>query len=108
MPSTDNEFMLLLYQVKDYLDDILVWAIIIATLVPIAIALFKRKRLFIFIVGLLLLLGSVPVAIMSELSMSGCCGAPSTGREGLGYVIGVLVALSGIAIMVLSKKLAKK
>lgn len=93
---------------KDYLDDLLVWAIIIAILTPIFIALFKRKQAFIFIVGLLILLGAVPAAFMSELSINGCCGAPSTGREGLGYVIGALMALAGIAIMVFSKKLSKQ
>lgn len=93
---------------KDYLDDLLVWAIIIAILVPILIALFKRKRAFIFIVGLLLLLGAVPAAFMSELSINGCCGAPSTGREGLGYGIGALMAIAGVVTLVFSKKLSKQ
>ena len=93
---------------KDYLDDLLVWAIILAILVPLLIALFRRKQAFIFIVGLLILLGAIPTAFMSELSINGCCGAPSTGREGLGYLIGVIMAASGILIMVFSKKLAKK
>jgi hypothetical protein len=100
--------VLLLLQMKDYLDDLLVWAIIIAILTPIVIALFKRKRAFIFIVGFLLILGAGPAAFMSELSMNGCCGAPSTGREGLGYIFGVLMVFAGILIMVFSKKLAKQ
>ena len=93
---------------KDYLDDLLVWAIIIAILTPIFIALFKRKQAFIFIVGLLILLGAIPAAFMSEISINGCCGAPSTGYEGTGYLIGVVMAIAGILIMVFSKKLAKK
>jgi hypothetical protein len=92
---------------KDYLDDLLVWVIIAAVVVPVFIALFKRKRAFIFIVGLLLFLGAVPTAFMSELSINGCCGAPSTGRESLAYVIGALVAIAGIVIMIFSKKLSK-
>lgn len=93
---------------KDYVDDLLIWGVILIILIPICIALLKRKRVFIFIVGLLLLLGAYPVAVMSELSISGCCGAPSNGREGLGFVIGILTALAGILIMVFSKKFARQ
>ena len=93
---------------KNYFDDLLVWAIILAILAPIFIALFKRKRAFIFMVGLLLLFGAVPAAFMSELSITGCCGAPSTGREGLVYVIGALMAIAGIVVMIFSRKLSKQ
>lgn len=92
---------------KDYLDDLLVWAIIILILAPLFIALFRRKHVFIFILGLLLLIGAIPATYMSEISINGCCGAPSTGYEGVGYLIGVVMLVSGILIMVFSKKLAK-
>jgi len=45
---------------------------------------------------------------MSELSINGCCGAPSTGREGLGYVIGGAVAILGIGILVYGKRITKR
>jgi|SRR3989344_2539273 len=60
------------------------------------------------IVGVLLLIGSVPAAFMAELSINGCCGAPSTGYVGMGYVIGIVIAMVGIGIIIFGKKLAKK
>ena len=93
---------------KDYLDDLLVWVIIIAILAPVYMASVKRKQVFIAILGLLIFLGSIPAAFMSELSIRGCCGAPSNGLEGLGYFIGVMLAGIGILLMVFSKKLSKK
>jgi hypothetical protein len=96
-----------LASLKAYLFDALVWAIIGAILLVVLLALFKRSRLFLTIFGALVIISSVPIAFMSELSINGCCGAPSTGYEGLGYVIGAAVAIVGIAILLLSKKLAK-
>ncbi len=93
---------------NDFLDDLLVWAIILAILAPIFLALIRRKQVFIIILGLLLLLGAIPAAFMSEMALNGCCGAPSTGREGFGYLIGAAMAVAGVTIMIFSKKLAKK
>jgi hypothetical protein len=93
---------------KDYLDDLLVWAIILAILVPVFIALFRRKQAFIFGLGLLIFLAALPATFMSEISINGCCGAASTGYEGVGYLIGGVMAVSGILLMTFSKKLAKK
>ena len=93
---------------KAYLFDVLVWAIIGTILLIIGLAIFKRTRVFVVIFGVLILLSSVPVALMSELSMNGCCGAPSTGHEGLGYVIGGIVAILGIGILVYAKRIAKR
>ena len=92
---------------KNYLDDLLVCAIILSILLPIVIALFRRKRLFIFILGALLVIGAVPATIMSEISINGCCGAPSTGYEGIEYLIGGVMVIVGILVVVFSKKLAK-
>lgn len=92
---------------KNYLDDLLVWVIIIAILIPIFIALFRRKRLFIFIVGLLILALAFPATFMLELSINGCCGSSRTGFEGVGYLIGAILAIVGILVMVISKKLSK-
>lgn len=92
----------------DYLDDLLVWAIILVVLSPLLIAFLKNKQILIFIIGLLTLLAAVPAAFMLEISISGCCGAPSSGNEGLGYLIGLGLAIFGIFLMVFSKKFAKK
>lgn len=92
---------------KSYLDDLLVWSIILVLVVPIILVFARRKRIFIIILGVLIALGALPVAFMAEVSISGCCGAPSNGREGLGYVLGTLMAVAGISIITLSKKLTK-
>jgi flagellar biosynthesis component FlhA len=93
---------------KAYLFDVLVWAIIGAILLIIFLALFKRTKLFVAIFGALILISSVPIAFMSELSINGCCGTPSTGREGLGYIIGAAIAILGVVILLFGKKLTKR
>jgi hypothetical protein len=45
---------------------------------------------------------------MSEFSINGCCGAPSTSYEGVVYVIGIIMAILGIGIIIFGKKLVKK
>lgn len=93
---------------KAYLFDILVWAIIGAIALITALTLFKRNRLLIVIFGVLVFLSAFPIAIMSELSINGCCGAPDTGHEGIGYIIGAAVAVIGILILAFSKKLSAR
>lgn len=89
---------------KDYFDDLLVCAIILAIFSPVFIALFRRKLWAIFAVGLLLILGSVPITIMSGLSINGL----GNKFNGIEYFIGAAVAVCGILILIFSKKLAKK
>ncbi len=93
---------------KDYLFDVVVCTIIGAILLVTFLAAIKRTTLFVTIFGLLLLVSSLPIAVASELSISGCCGAPSTGREGLGFAIGSGVAILGIVTIILGKRLAKR
>lgn len=88
---------------QDYFDDLLVWAIILAVIVPLAIIFFKNKRVFLFILGILLLIGGIPIAIMSELSINGCCGAQSSGSDGTGYLIGAVISIIGIVLLFISK-----
>lgn len=93
---------------EDYLGDLLVIAVLAGVLLPIVITLLKRDWVFILkLVGVLALVASIPVAFMSELSLNGCCGAPPTGRTGWGYAIGVITALTGVGLIIISKKLAK-
>lgn len=71
-------------------------------------AITKKFSLGAIIVGVLLIIGSVPAAVMSELSINGCCGAPSTGFAGMGYIIGIVVAIAGVGMIIFGKKLSKK
>ncbi len=52
------------------------------------------------IVGALLLVSSVPAAFMLKFSLNGCCGAPSIGFNGMGYVGGILIAMVGMDLIV--------
>jgi hypothetical protein len=99
---------LALASLKSYAFDALVWLCIGIPLLFVIYVLLRRKPILILIFGALVVLGALPIASMSELSINGCCGAPSTGHEGLGYVIGGVVAIIGILIMVFRNKLAKK
>lgn len=93
---------------KDYLFDVVVCTIIGAILLNTFLAVIKRTTVFVTIFGILLLASSLPIAVMSELSISGCCGAPSTGREGLGFAIGGGIAILGMSIVIFGKRLAKR
>ncbi len=93
---------------KAYLVDILVWLSIVIPILFIIYVLLKRKPIFILIFGIVIILSAIPIAFMSELSISPCCGAPSNGREGLGYVIGAAVALAGALIIIFRNKLSNK
>jgi hypothetical protein len=93
---------------KDYLDDILVWAIFFAILFPILLVLRKRSQIAILVFGLLVFIAAFPISAMADLSINGCCGGPSTGYEWAGYLIGGVIAIAGILLMTFSKKLSKK
>lgn len=97
-----------LASLKAYLFDVLVWSIIGGIVLIICLALFKRTRLFLSLFAVLLILSSVPITVMSEISINGCCGAPSTGHEGLGYVIGAIILILGVGLLFLSKRFSRR
>lgn len=97
-----------LASLRAYLFDVLVLSIIGAIVLIICLSLIKRTQLFLSLFGGLLILSSVPIAIMSELSITGCCGAPSSGHKGMGLLIGLVVLLAGVGILLFGKKLAKR
>jgi len=51
--------------------------------------------------GIMLILGAIPAGIMLELGVNGCCGAPSTGHEGIGIVLFAGMLLVGIVAVVI-------
>lgn len=93
-------------ELKAYLFDLFVWGIIGGIFFIILFTILKRSRLFIIVLGTLLLLSAVPIGVMSEISINGCCGAPSTGREGLGFALGACVGLVGILVLIFSKQIS--
>lgn len=60
------------------------------------------------VLGICLILGAVPAGFMTELSVNGCCGASSTGYEGVGYVLMGVMVVGGIASIYFSKKRRSK
>jgi hypothetical protein len=80
--------------------------VVITLLVLSAIA--RKSILGTIIVGLLLILSSIPIAYMAELSLNGCCGVPSSGYVGMGYITGAIIAIAGLGIIIFVKKIVKK
>jgi predicted RND superfamily exporter protein len=68
----------------------------------------RNSRTYKILLGIILILISVPAGIFVELGLNGCCGAPSTGHEGFGFALGVILLIAGIALLVLAWKSTKK
>ena len=87
------------------------WVLVLVIYGSIAAALvyfaIKKTRLFMTLLGIAAILGSLPLGFFFEIGLNGCCGAPSTGREGWGYALGILVGAAGVALIILSGKLKK-
>jgi|GEM_PF-4421523 len=84
---------------------IVICGLIAAGLAYLAI---KKTRLFVILLGIVALLAALPVAVMAEIGMNGCCGAPSTGHEGEGYALGALLGLAGLILLIFNGKFRKK
>jgi hypothetical protein len=78
------------------------------TLIVLLLGLIKRKQIYIFIFGLLIVLAAFPTGFASDLAVNGCCGASNTGNQEAGFIIGIAMAVVGILIMAFSKKLSRK
>ena len=90
---------------KQYLDDLLVWSVILAVIVPTLMALLRRRWIFIVIFGALLSISSVFIVGLTYLSSDFGNSSP---EAYLTWILGVVIAISGILIVIFSKKLAKK
>ena len=74
--------------------------------------LFKRKRSdssapsnslkysLIVAAGFALLIGAIPAGFMFELTAFGCCGAPSNGFKGSGFVLMIVMFVGGIVAII--------
>lgn len=84
----------------------IVVAFILYGLLLVGVVWFARRftRLFLILIGVSAIVAALPVAYLSEIAINGCCGAPSTGREGMGYAFGVLLGVAGIASIYFSRK----
>jgi hypothetical protein len=62
----------------------------------------KNTRTYKFILGIVLMLVAVPAGIFAELGVNGCCGAPSTGFKGAGYILMAVLLVSGFIFLMTS------
>jgi len=70
----------------------------LALLAVIYLAFIKHRRSSIILFGILLIIGSIPTAVMTQLSSVGCCGAPDPGRlrDALGLIVFVVTLCVGL------------
>ncbi len=62
----------------------------------------KNTRTYKIIIGFVLMLVAIPTGIMIEIGVNGCCGAPSTGYEGIGFVLMAVLFFAGLVLAVMS------
>lgn len=61
-------------------------------------------KISIILAGIIAVLAAVPVGHIAEISISGCCGAPSNGLKGSGFILGGILGVVGIIIVILGIK----
>jgi hypothetical protein len=84
---------------------ILIYGSLLAGLVYFAI---KQTRLFVILLGVAAIIAAIPVGFLAEVSINGCCGAPSTNHEGIGFILGALLGILGIVLLIKNGKFKKK
>ncbi len=68
----------------------------------------RNTRTYKIILGFILLIASIPAGIALEVGANGCCGAPSTGFDGIGYVLMAVLFIAGLALLVLTLRSSKQ
>lgn len=68
----------------------------------------RNTRTYKIILGSILLLIAGPAGVFLELGVNGCCGAPSTGYKGIGYVLMAVLFVGGLTLLILTIKSDKK
>lgn len=91
-----------------YSFDLAVWLMIGAVFIACVLALIKRAKLFAYVLGLILLLTSLPAAFTTEVSNISSRPMEGSGQTGVGYIFGILVAAASITVLVLARKLNGK
>lgn len=83
---------------------VIIYGLPLATLVFFAI---KRPRLFMILLGIAAIVAAIPVGYIAEIGIAGCCGAPSNGREGLGFFLGGVLGCVGVGLLLFSNRFKK-
>jgi hypothetical protein len=68
----------------------------------------KNTKTYKIILAIILMLAAVPAGIFTEIGLNGCCGAPRTGFEGVGYALMAVLFITGLALLILTLKFSKK
>ena len=84
---------------------LILYASLAGALVYIAV---KKTWLFMLLLGVGAILAALPVGFLAEINISGCCGGSSNGKEGIGYVVAVLMGIVGVILIIISRKFKKR
>jgi hypothetical protein len=84
---------------------IMLYGLIFAGIVYFAI---KKTHLFVILSGVAAIVAAIPVGYIAELSIDGCCGAPSTSPKGVGIILGGLLGVAGIVLLAINSRFKTK
>jgi hypothetical protein len=62
----------------------------------------RNTKVYNTVLAVILMLIAIPVGVFVEIGLNGCCGAPSTGKEGIGYVAAAVLFISGLILLVVT------
>ena len=80
-------------------------ALVAGLVIAIPILLFKKRlRLSALLLGITALVAAFPLGFWAEFAWNDCCGGPSTGRQGLGWLLGIVMGVIGIFLIFKSRK----
>jgi hypothetical protein len=68
----------------------------------------RNTRTYKIVLAIILMLAAVPAGIFLEIGANGCCGAPSTGHEGIGFVLMAALFVAGLALLSYTLMTSKK
>ena len=60
----------------------------------------RNIRTYRIIVACIFLVGALPLGILIEISVNSCCGAPTTGKEGVGFTLTGIMFVFGLILMI--------
>lgn len=64
----------------------------------------RSPRTYKIILATILILVAIPAGVFAEIGINGCCGAPSTGFEGIGYILMAILLIGGLVLLITTLK----
>lgn len=60
----------------------------------------KKTRLFLILLGIGFIIAAIPIGLLAEIQMAGCCGATNNNLRGVGFLIGFGMGTMGIILII--------